>query len=270
MLHHPDGKLTNLQQQHCQEDCFRNVISDPGDEAPMRESGRAKHELGYLLQSVGMTSVAEMLYGQALADLEKCPEEQHDYRWHDRLGRLLRDWADLLAQSPDRLDKARELLNRAMAIHSFHGRRLQIAYCLDTAARVALTGRRFSEAIQKAVDSANLFEVLKNWRGWGEAMKVLFDCLAETRETARMHSVADLAIDKLQTSNLPHEQRDRLRRAFIYEKANANWIAGKLAEARSELEKLGLGSADAAKVELDPEFEAEVKRLWRFLALNSQ
>jgi hypothetical protein len=101
-------------------------------------------------------------------------------------------------------------------------------------------------------------------------MKVLFDCLAETRETARMHSVADLAIDKLQTSNLPHEQRDRLRRAFIYEKANANWIAGKLAEARSELEKLGLGSADAAKVELDPEFEAEVKRLWRFLALNSQ
>ncbi len=99
-------------------------------------------------------------------------------------------------------------------------------------------------------------------------MKVLFDCLAETRETARMHSLADLAIDKLQGSNLPEEQRHRLRRAFIYEKANANWIAGRLAEARSELEKLGLG--DPGKAELDPEFEPEVKRLWRFLALAPQ
>jgi hypothetical protein len=157
-----------------------------------------------------------------------------------------------------------------MAIHSFHGRRLQIAYCLDTAARIALTGGQFSDAIQNAVDSSNLFEIQKNWRGWGEAMKVLFDCLAETRETTRMHSLADLAIDKLQGSNLPQEQRDRLRRAFTYEKANANWIAGKLAEARSELEKLGLGSADGAKTELDPEFERDVKRLWRFLALAPQ
>jgi tetratricopeptide (TPR) repeat protein len=270
MLEHPDGKLTNLQQQHCQEDYFRKVISDPGTEAPLRESGRAKHQLGYLLNKLGKTSVGEMLFGQALADLEKCPKKQHDYRWHLALGQVLRDWADLLSQYPDRLEKARELLSRAMAIHSFHGRRLQIAYCLDTAARIALAGRRFSEAIQNAVDSANLFEVLKNWRGWGEAMKVLFDCLAETRETGRMHSLANLAIDKLQSSNLPHDQRDRLRRAFIYEKANANWIAGTLAEARSELEKLGLGSADGTKAELDPEFEAEVKRLWRFLAISPQ
>ncbi len=154
MLSHPDGKLTNLQQQHCQEDCFRRVISDPGTEAPLRESGRAKHELGYLLQSQGKTNVAEMLYGQALAELEKCSQEQHDFRWHGTLGRLLRDWADLMSPSAERQDKARQLLGRAMAIHSFHGRRLQIAYCLDTAARIALTGRRFSEAIQNAVDSA--------------------------------------------------------------------------------------------------------------------
>jgi tetratricopeptide (TPR) repeat protein len=270
MLNHPDGRLTNLQQQHCQEDCFRKVISDPGTESPLRESGRAKHELGYLLQTLGKASVAEMLYGQALADLEKCPQDQHDYRWHGTLGSLLRDWADLLSQAPGRLDKASELLDRAMAIQSFHGRRLQIAYALDTAARIALTANRYSEAIDNAVDSANLFEVLKNWRGWGEAMKVLFDCLAETRETTRMHSLADLAIDKLQSSNLPQEQRERMRRLFTYEKANANWIAGKLAESRSELEKLGLGATDQAKGEFDPEFEPEVKRLWRFLALTPQ
>lgn len=270
LLNHPDGKLTNLQQQHCQEDCFREVISNTGNDAPLRESGRAKHELGYLLQSLGKTNVAEMLYGQALAELEKCPNEQHDFRWHGALGMLLRDWADLMSSSPQRLDKARELLARAMAIHSFHGRRLQIAYCLDTAARIALTGERYSEAIENAVDSANVFEILQNWRGWGEAMKVLFDCLAETRETSRMHSLADLAIDKLQNSNLPEGQRERLRRAFTYEKANANWIAGKLAEARAELQKLGLGAGDVSKTEFDPEFEPEVKRLWRFLARSPQ
>jgi tetratricopeptide (TPR) repeat protein len=270
MLNHPNGRLNNLQQQQCQEDCFRQVISDPGDEAPLRESGRAKHELGYLLQSLRKTSVAEMLYGQALADLEKCPENQHDYRWHGTLARLLRDWAHLLAPMPERLEQARDLLYRAMAIHSFHGRRLQIAYCLDTAARIALTGRRYSEAIDNAVDSANLFEILDNWRGWAEAMKVLFDCLAETRETVRMLSLADLAIDKLQTSNLPRDEHDRLRHAFVFEKANANWIAGKLAEARSELEKLGLGSADSSKLEFDAEFEPELRRLWRFLALTPQ
>ncbi len=270
MLNHPDGRLTNLQQQHCQEDCFRKVISDPGTEAPLRESGRAKHELGYLLQTLGKTSVAEMLYGQALADLEKCPLEQHNYRWHGTLGNLLRDWADLLSQSPERLQTASDLLDRAMAIHSFHGRRLQIAYCLATAARIALTGCHFSDAIDNAVDSANLFEVLNNWRGWGEAMKVLFDCLAETRQTARMHSLAELAISKLDGSNLPKAQRERLRRAFTYEKANANWIAGKFAEARTELEKLGQGAADAAKADVDPDFEPEVKRLWKFLAVAPQ
>jgi hypothetical protein len=271
MLHHPDGKLTNLQQQHCQEDCYRRAMSDPGTEAPLREAGRAKHELGYMLQCLGKSSVAEMLYAQALADLEACPEAQHDSRWHGALGNLLRDWAELMAKMPERLAKASELLKRAMAIHSFHGRRLQIAYAHDAAARIALTGRRYGDAIDRAMESANLFEEFKNWRGWGEAVKLLFDCFAQTRETARMLGLAELAIDKIQASNLPEEQRNRLRLVFTYEKANAHWIAGKLAEARSELEKLGQGApADAAKVNLDPEFEHEVKRLWKFLALQPQ
>jgi len=268
MLSHPDGKLTNLQQQHCIEDCFRKVISDPGTEAPLLMLGRAKHQLGYLLKSLGKASVAEMLYAQGVADLEKCPEEKHDYRWHSTLGRLLRDWADLLSQSPERLDKARELLKRAIAIHSFHGRRLQIAYCLGTAAKIALTGTRFSEAIRNAMDSSNLFEKLENWRGWGEAMKVLFDCLAEMREGERIHSLANLAIDKVNRSNLPPDQRDRLRRAFTYEQVNGYWIAGKLAEARMEFQKLGLSMPDPDKAELDLEFETDVKRLWKFLGLT--
>jgi hypothetical protein len=270
MLQHPDGRLSNLQQQHIQEDCYRKVMNDPGTEAPLRESGRAKHELGYLLQKRGKLSVAEMLYGQALVDLDGCPEAHRDIRWRAALGNLLRDWADLLAKTPDRLDRASELLRRAMAINSFYGRRLQLAYALSTAAEIALTGRRYSEAIENAVETANLFEEFKNWRGWGEAVVILFDCLAETRETARMLSLADLAVEKLRTSNLPEAQRDRLSMAFIFEKAKAYWIAGALQEARLELEKLGCGAAPKdCKIDLDPDFEMEVKRLWKFLAIGS-
>jgi hypothetical protein len=36
------------------------------------------------------------------------------------------------------------------------------------------------------------------------------------------------------------------------------------------LEKLGLGSADSSKLEFDAEFEPELRRLWRFLALTPQ
>jgi tetratricopeptide (TPR) repeat protein len=268
LLNHPDGKLTNLQQQHCQEDCFRKVMTNPGSEAPQREAGRARHELGYLLKNAGKIGVAERLYAQALDSLEACPKEQHDSRWHGALGRLLRDWADLLATSPARLEKASDLLRRAMAIHAFRGRRLQIAYSFDTAARIALTGRRFNEAIEHAIESANLFEDLQNWRGWGEAIKLLFDCFAETRDSTNMLSLAELAIDKLHASNLPDDQRELLRMAFVYEKANAYWIAGKFADARSELEKLGQGTTpESACVNLDPDFEYQVKRMWKFLAL---
>jgi len=268
LLNHPDGKLTSLQQQHCQEDCFRKVMTNPGTEAPAREAGRARLELAYMLKSAGKTGVAERLYAQALENLEACPKEQHDSRWHGALGRLLRDWADLLATSPYRLYKASELLKRAMAIHSFRGRRLQIAYSLDSAARIALSGRRFNEAIDRAVESANLFEEQHIWRGWGEAIKLLFDCLAETSNATSMLSLAELAIDKLQASNLPDDQRERLRMAFTYEKAHAHWIAGKLADARSELEKLGQGgTSDTARMNLDPEFANEVKRMGQFLSL---
>lgn len=181
---------------------------------------------------------------------------------------LLRDWADLLAFSPDRLDKARDYLARAMAIHSFHGRRLQIAYCLNTAARIDLTVGHFSEAIENAVDAANLFELLENWRGWGEAMKILFDCLAETRQTDRMKALAELGVSKLQDSNLKEKESTNLHRFLTFEKANAHWIAGHLAEARTELERLGMGAAAGTKVELDTDFETEVNRLWAFLAVG--
>ena len=130
---------------------------------------------------------------------------------------MLRDWADLLSNHPEHLEKASHLLHRAKAIQAFDGLRLELAYSTATSARIALTEGRYSKAIDHAVDAANRFVQCANWRGWSEALEILFDSLAETRETNRMLSVANLAKEKLQLSNLPEDQRCLQRQALAFQ-----------------------------------------------------
>jgi len=254
--------LSKLEQQQYQEDCYRQVMDAPGDESPLRDAGRGKHELAYLLSCMGNTGAAEILYRLALEDLERSPSG--DTRWHGTLGKVLRDWADLLSDRVERLEEARGLLLRAMAIHAFHGCELEIAYSTTTAARIAHTACRHEEAIELAVDAANRFEQCKNWRGWKTAMKVLFRVLAETRQTRRMLGVVELAVEKLRGSNLSQDQRDALLLEFSYVKAEAHWIAGELTEAREELRALRLAvPADGVESEL----HQKIERMEMFLTI---
>jgi hypothetical protein len=104
-----------------------------------------------------------------------------------------------------------------------------------------------------------------NWRGWSGALRILFDSLAETRETARMLSLANMAKEKLQFSNLPDDQREVQRQALAFQRARAHWIAGELAEARAELESI---HEAAAKKQEKP--DAQVDRLYEFLRLSTE
>jgi len=254
--------LSKLEQQQYQEDCYRQVMDAPGDEAPLRDTGRGKHELGYLLSCAGNAGAAEILYRLALEDLERSPS--HDTRWHGTLGKVLRDWADLLSGRTERLDEARGLLQRAMAIHAFHGCGLEIAYGTTTAAQIAHTACRHAEAIELAVDAANRFEQFRNWRGWKTAMRVLFRVLAETRETGRMLGVAELAMEKVRGATLSEDQRDAMLFEFAYVKAEAHWIAGKLTEAKDELRALRL----AMPVDgVESDLLQQIERMERFLAI---
>jgi hypothetical protein len=178
---------------------------------------------------------------------------------------VLRDWADLLSADPDRLEEASRLLRRATAIQAFHGLRLELAYSTATAARIALASERYTKAIDHAVDAANRFVQCDNWRGWSGALHILFDSLAETRETARMLSLANMAKEKLQFSNLPDDQREVQRQALAFQRARAHWIAGELAEARAELESI---HEAAAKKQEKP--DAQVDRLYEFLRLSAE
>ena len=79
-----------------------------------------------------------------------------------------------------------------------------------------------------------------------------------------MLSVANLAREKLQLSNLPDEQRELQRQALAFQRARAHWIAGELPEARAELEAMRGGRRDKKKT--DP----QVDRLYEILRLSPE
>jgi len=250
------------------EDFYRLAMNQPPELASPRETARAKHELAYLLQSQGRPSTAEVFYRLALADLEGCdnatPGTKHDNRWHFALSGVLRDLADLLSSDVCRLDEASALLKRAMAIQAYHGMELQLGYSETTAARIALTGGHHTHAISNAVNAANRMESCVNWTGWSEALGILFDSLAETRETARMINLANLANQKIRASNLSPENIKRQERLFKFEKAKAHWIAGELEEARDEFESIVSEAQPDEKNWMD----REIDRLLNFLRVE--
>jgi hypothetical protein len=244
------------------EDFYRLAShAQPAEGSSLRETGRAKHEIAYVMQGRGQRDTAEMLFRLALGDLEASTER--DSRWYFALSSVLRDWADLLSDLPERLEEASRLLRRATAIQAFHGLRLELAYSTATAARIALAAGRYTQAIDHAVDAANRFVQCDNWRGWSSVLHILFDSFAETRETARMLSLASLAKEKLQISNLPENQREVQRQALAFQRARARWIAGELAEARAELASIREAAAAAKQKKPD----VEVERLYEFLRL---
>jgi hypothetical protein len=253
----PGQLLSDLEKFQYEEDFYRQALGEAIRQENQRDIGRARLELAYLLQRQGENDAAGLAYRAAADALQRAT--QRDSRWHSALGRVLRDHADLLAASPGRLAEASELLRRATAIHSFHGRQLQVAYCRATAARIDLAVGKFQDAVLSAMDAANAFELCAAWRGWSGAVETLLDALAELGDTARMKATASLAIDKLRSSNLPSKQQERLANAFALKKAEALFADGDFAAARAELQSVtGLGS---------PKLNAEADRLRKFLAL---
>jgi hypothetical protein len=258
---------------HRPEDFYRLAMNQPPDNSSPRETARAKHELAYLLQGQGRPSTAEVFYRLALADLESCdnlvPGTAHNNRWHFALSGALRDLADLLSTDVCRLAEAAQLLQRAMAIQAYHAMELQLGYSETTAARIALTGGHHTHAINNAVNAANRMEQCVNWTGWSEALGILFDSLAETRETNRMINLANVANEKIRASNLPPGKIAAQERVFKFQKAKAHWISGDLAEARDELESI-LSAAGAGQPSPGQQsaMDREIARLLNFLRIQ--
>ena len=263
-----DGEpLTDLEKQQRQEEYYRQALNEAIQDSNLRDVARAKLELGYLLQSRGEIDAADLQYRAAAQALERTPEKSpkqprflRDSRWHSALGRSLRDRAELLSGDTNRLTEAVDLLKQALVIHSYHGRRLQIAYCRLAAARIALATERFADGVLSAMDAANDFEALENWRAWAKAIELLLDILAKTHQTARMIGVADLAIEKIVDSNLLRRQKEDQENVFNLKIAQALFDAGDMKAARTKMEAVGAPSS--------PRLRAEADRLRKFLGIE--
>jgi hypothetical protein len=95
-------------------------------------------------------------------------------------------------------------------------------------------------------------------------MSILFDSLAETRETARMINLANLANEKIRASNLSKDNIAKQERLFKFEKAKAHWIAGDVVEARDEFESVRSDAPEDEKSDMD----REIDRLLSFLRVE--
>jgi hypothetical protein len=241
------------------EDFYRLAMNQPPEQSTLRETARAKHELAYLKQQQGRPGTAELLYRLSLDDLMSCtdngPGSSRDSRWRYAISSALRDLADLLSGKPERIRDASALLDRAMAIQSFHGMKLQLGYSETTAAKIAHTLGHHTECINLAVSAANRMEDCRNFRGWTEAFGILFDSLAETRETARMIALAKLGTEKVRAANPDSDDHSKEERLFKFEKGRAHWIAGDIDEARAELESLASNADDDEKSQIDRQID---------------
>ncbi len=263
----PGSKVGGLLKRQCEEQFYRQAIELVTGETLLRDRGRARHELAYCMNVQNRPHTAEILYRLAVQDLERAPVNVRDTIWNAALAACLRDWADLLARSPDKLDQAGTLLNRALAIHAFHGRALQIAYSLATRAQIALTGCRIKQAIDDAMEACNRFEDCATWNGWVSAFSILLDALAEGRETERMLPLIEMASERIAASNLAAGKRRDMQRGLEFRKAQAHWIAGRLEPAREELNTLIQEIASDETFAASPLAE-QIQHLAKFLGVQ--
>jgi hypothetical protein len=247
---------------HMEEDCYRKAIDAADGPTKLRDRGRARHQLAYFMQCQQRIGTAEIFYRRALQDLEQSASSEA--LWHSAFAGSLRDLADLLATQPGRLDEASRLLDRALAIHTYHGRALQIAYSLATRAKIALTSGNFSQAIDDALDAANRSQECNNWRSWTDPFYTLMAALSETRESHRMLALIHKAGEKVKLSDLKQSKKDDFDQMLKCYKAEAHWIAGELEEVQDIVDKL---PKDGTAASSDPDLADRITRMQRFLQL---
>ena len=188
-----------------------------------RDKGRALLELAYLASRRADRGETDVLYGEALSRLEAATDAD-DSLWRSALGRALRDYADVLASDPARLDEAAGYLERALVIHAIDGRSSQIAVALQTRGKLECCRNRFAAADEAVGAAVALQARFKNHRGWSKAMQQLIEVALEASATLRARALAETLFERL-----GQEDDDRGNVASLA--ARACWQLGDIAAA---------------------------------------
>jgi tetratricopeptide (TPR) repeat protein len=202
-----------------------------------RDEGRALIELAYLYADLGDRQLSEEYYGRSIKLLERVDEDSRDWRWRSPMGRVLRDFAELLIKDPARVksDPARaqecaQYLKRAMAIHAIDDRLNQVGAVLRSQGALATIREEWVKAEEAFRSAASIFHKIGNPVGWATTIREI----AELSHTRKQYDQC-LAI---LLSCLAH-LNDKYPGDYVVEKglaalqlARAYWNQGKLIEAR--------------------------------------
>ena len=165
----------NLRQRQAQHNLARTLDYEARELAREkkndRDLGRASLELAYLSAEVGDRVLAEALYRESVEVLGRAHGQSRDTVWRSALGRVLRDYADLIATEPGRSEEARRLLRRSIAIHALDGRDDQLAAALRTRGRLAATEGDGEAAETSLEASAAICSATGNAAGWLATMR---------------------------------------------------------------------------------------------------
>ncbi len=193
-----------------------------------RDLGRASLELAYLSAEVGDRVLAEALYRESIQFLGGARGQSRDKVWCSALGRVLRDYADLIATTePDRSGEARQLLRRSIAIHALDGRYDQLAAALRTRGRLAATEGQGEEAEVSLEASAAICIATGNSAGWVTTMREMASVALSSGRYDQSRSILLQLVEFLRQQ---HRGRAWEIGLVAMQLARASWRMGLIAE----------------------------------------
>jgi len=195
-----------------------------------RDKARARLELAYLSGESGDRLLAEEFYKDAVGCLENVKDDAlKDDRWRSGLGRVLRDYADLLAEQSEHLKEAEQLLGRAMVIHAIDDRLNQLAAALRTRGRLQRARERWVAAEADLRAAASIFINNGNRVGWTESIWEMAELARRRGRDTQALALLEHAYRRLESEGgdafVKQKGRTALRIARVY------WEQGGLSEA---------------------------------------
>jgi tetratricopeptide (TPR) repeat protein len=186
-----------------------------------RDLGLASLELAYLSAEVGDRVLAEALYRESVDALGRAHGQSRDIVWRSALGRVLRDYADLIATEPGRSEEARRLLRRSIAIHALDGRDDQLAAVLRTRGRLAATEGDGEAAEASLEASAAICNATGNSAGWMATMREMASLALSSGRYDQCRNILMQLIGFLE-----QEPRDREIGLVAAQLARVSWRMG--------------------------------------------
>jgi tetratricopeptide (TPR) repeat protein len=151
------------------ERAIADAASDPVERA------RAQIELAGIAAETADRGLADSLYREGIAALERVEDRLDDAKWSSALGRALRDLAAMHAEDEACRADCETLVRRALVIHCLDGRFGQVGSALKTRGSLERARGRWDQAEAAFAAAAGSFERSRNLGGWAAAIAELSD-----------------------------------------------------------------------------------------------